>query len=197
MRPRARDLAPTALAFALALPGACGGSGSATVPTTAPVAAPQVRDVRSRLPSRYVGEKPALEGKVVLLRWWTDGCPFCEQSLPALAALGKDAADLVKIGVYHPKPPRAVEDDDVLAAAKRFGWPHAIAVDENWSSLETAWPPDRRRTATSITLLLDRQGRVRWSHPGPELHPSTDAEHVECAREFLALEAALATVLAE
>jgi hypothetical protein len=25
-----------------------------------------------------------LHGKVVLVRWWTDGCPFCSTSAPAL-----------------------------------------------------------------------------------------------------------------
>src|SRR6266481_4602893 len=54
----------------------------------------------------------SLRGRVVLVRWWTDGCHYCAATLPALETLRNRYADrgLVVIGVYHPKPPRAVSD---------------------------------------------------------------------------------------
>ncbi len=46
-----------------------------------------------------------LRGQVVLVRWWTDTCPFCASSAPALRALHDEYADrgLQLIGVFHPK----------------------------------------------------------------------------------------------
>src|SRR5687768_2173983 len=36
------------------------------------------------------GDKPLdTSGKVTLYRWWTDGCPHCEKTLPAVEALRK------------------------------------------------------------------------------------------------------------
>ena len=130
---------------------------------------------------------------MVLVRWWTDGCPFCERSLPALDALvGRESArGLVGVGVYHPKPPRAVDDAHVRATADRLAWTSAVAIDADWSALKAAWLDGAEREATSVTFLLDRAGRVRWVHPGPELHPSDDAAHADCARDFAELERAV------
>src|SRR5262245_34978171 len=52
-----------------------------------------------------------LHGKVVLVRWWTEGCHFCRTTLPAIEALEKreHRSDFVVVGVFHPKPePREV-----------------------------------------------------------------------------------------
>src|SRR3712207_6168809 len=49
-------------------------------------------------------------GKVTLYRWWTNGCPHCERTLPAVEALRKEfePKGLRVVAVYHPKPPRKV-----------------------------------------------------------------------------------------
>lgn len=151
------------------------------------------------LPQRSVGAAPTFDGHVALVRWWTDGCPFCERSLPALEALrARHAArGLIGIAVYHPKPPRALADDEVAAMARELDWNGFVLVDEDWSALRAAWLDAAERAATSVTFLLDRAGRVRFVHPGPELHPSDDALHADCARDFRALEAAVDALLTE
>lgn len=156
-------------------------------------------ELASALPDRWLDAKPELAGHVVLVRWWTDGCPFCERSLPALDALAtKHANDgVVAVGVYHPKPPREVSDASVRADAERLGWHGAVAIDADWSALKRAWLTGPEREATSVTFLLDRTGRVRFVHPGPEIHPIADpprgdeAQHAGCARDYAALEHAL------
>jgi thiol-disulfide isomerase/thioredoxin len=57
---------------------------------------------------------------VVLLRWWTEGCPFCTATAPALLSLQKEycAKGLEVIGVYHPKPPGKWNLHSVEAAVK-------------------------------------------------------------------------------
>ena len=49
-----------------------------------------------------------LKGNVVLVRWFTDTCPFCASSTPALRQLYDEYTDkgLKMIGVFHPKAGR-------------------------------------------------------------------------------------------
>jgi thiol-disulfide isomerase/thioredoxin len=138
-----------------------------------------------------------LRGKVVLLRWWTEGCDLCTATLPGLETLrkryGRDG--LVVIGVYHPKPPRAVSDRDILAFANRLGFRGPIAVDQRWSTLERYWLADHERGFTSVSFLLDRDGLIQWVQAGGEYHPSDDPKHARCDRDYRALEQELATLL--
>ncbi|MCH8244236.1 MAG: redoxin domain-containing protein, partial [Planctomycetes bacterium] len=68
-----------------------------------------------------------LGGKATLVRWWTDTCPSCAMSLPAIERLRKKFAKrgFQAFAVYHPKPPRDVAADDILRMAKAMeytGW---------------------------------------------------------------------------
>lgn len=137
----------------------------------------------------------SLRGHVVLLRWWTDGCAYCAASLPALEQVRtRHPDDLVVIGVYHPKPPRAISDQRVLAAAARLGFGGPIAVDEHWSTLERWWLDGADRSFTSVTFLLDRDGVIRWVHQGGDLHPGRPGQ--ACERDWRGLEQALDRALA-
>ena len=152
---------------------------------------------------RWIGTRPLtlerLRGKVVLLRWWTEDCHFCAQTLPVLERLReRDAADgLVVIGVYHPKPRRKVDDRHILEVARRLGFSPPIAVDEQWSTLERYWLAGHpERDWTSVSFLIDRDGVIRWVHGGGEYHPSRDPRHARCDLQYRGLETALATALA-
>jgi hypothetical protein len=147
---------------------------------------------------RWLRSKPLalerLQGKVVLIRWWTEGCHFCAATLPVLEDLRHDARyrDLVVIGVFHPKPPRAVSDQHVLATADRLGFKGPIAVDTKWATLERYWLDGHpERNWTSVSFLIDRDGIIRWVHGGGEYHPSDDPLHARCAVQYRDLERAL------
>jgi thiol-disulfide isomerase/thioredoxin len=142
----------------------------------------------------------SLHGKVVLVRWWTEGCHFCAATLPTLEKIReRDASkDLVVIGVYHPKPPRAVSDRHILSVANRLGFSGPIAVDREWKTLDRYWLDGHpERDWTSVSFLIDRNGLIRWVHGGGEYHPSDDPRHARCDVEYRDLEKALAAALAE
>jgi thiol-disulfide isomerase/thioredoxin len=153
--------------------------------------------------TRWIGAPLSLEqlrGKVVLLRWWTEGCHFCAATLPELEALRHTHADqgLVVIAVFHPKPPHEVSDRHILATAKKLGFAGAIAVDRDWATLDRYWLADHPdRNWTSVSFLIDRAGAIRWVHGGGEYHRSDDPAHARCAVQYHELEQALARVLAE
>jgi thiol-disulfide isomerase/thioredoxin len=123
-------------------------------------------------------EPEEFAGRVLILRWWTAGCPFCETSAPVLSDWAKQHAedDLTVIGIFHPKPPRRVKDQEVRELAGGLGLECLLAVDDDWSVLEKLWLKEKRRAYTSASLLVDRQGVVRAVHRGGYLTPEGSKE---------------------
>ena len=116
------------------------------------------------------------EGQVTLVRWFTDGCPHCAASLPALEELRATYADagLATLAVYHPKPPRETTAAEAEGHARDLGYGGPVATDGGWSKLQRLLPEAGRSRPTSASLLIDGAGAVRWSHPGPRLHASDE-----------------------
>jgi len=140
----------------------------------------------------------SLRGKVVLVRWWTEGCPYCATTLPALEQLEARYAErgLIVVGAYHPKPPREVSDRQILAAAMKLGFTGPVAFDGGWSTLERYWLGGHpERGWTSVSFLIDREGVIRWLHGGGEYHRSSDPRHATCDLEYRGLEKVLASTL--
>ena len=137
--------------------------------------------------------------RVVLYRWWTDGCPHCERTLPALERLRQKYGPrgLVVVAVYHPKPPRAVKDGPILAAAKALDYAGAIAVDGDWSELKKFYLSTGDRPATSASFLVDRSGVIRLVHPGPRFYPSDDTADAREDADYRRIERAVASMLDE
>src|SRR4030095_4111598 len=88
--------------------------------------------------TRWVRGEPQslqrLRGRVVLLRWFTEGCRFCEATLPGLEQLRERYAGRgrVVIGVFHPKPPRDLSDSHIRTVATRLGFAGPLAFDRDW-----------------------------------------------------------------
>lgn len=128
-------------------------------------------------------EAPSLEGlnwirgadriadAPLVVRWWTDTCPYCRRSASALKTLHERYADrgLVVVGVYHPKPVREVANERVIKSAGELGFAFPLAVDEDWSVLRRWWLDHGRRQFTSVTFLVDRDGTIRYVHAGGDL----------------------------
>lgn len=125
---------------------------------------------------------PDLKGKVVVVRWWTNGCALCSGSSEALQALAKKAP---LVSVYHPKPPRDVTPEQVKAWAKAAGIPGVLAVDRDWAVLKR-WTAGKKRDFTSLTFVLDGRGRIREVHGGGRL---TEKDAGELGRRIEALRA--------
>jgi thiol-disulfide isomerase/thioredoxin len=138
-------------------------------------------------------EKP----KLTLYRWWTDSCPYCEASLPALEQLRTkyEPKGLRIVAVYHPKPPRAVSDEEIRRAAIERGFNGRLAVDIDWSELRKAYFDRTQGRATSVSLLVDGDGIVRFVHPGPVYFPSKEDRFSRQNEDYEMLEGAIRTLL--
>jgi thiol-disulfide isomerase/thioredoxin len=135
------------------------------------------------------------KGSVTLYRWWTNECPFCKSTLPGLEKFREKYSEkgLKIAAVYHPKPPRAVTDSLILNAAKDIGYRGAIAVDADWSQLKKAFPGNRG--PTSISILVDKDGIIRFVHPGPDYFPSDQKETARQDEDYRLVEKAIEGLL--
>ncbi len=141
-----------------------------------------------------------LRGKVVLVRWWTDSCPYCRRSAPALNEFDARYArrGLVVIGMYHPKPiDRSITASEIRAAAQERGFGFPIAIDRGWSVLRDWWLDGGRRSATSVSFLIDRHGVIRHVHPGPAFHREVVRGDDQPSKDFVALDLMIDQVLGD
>ncbi len=140
-------------------------------------------------------------GRVLLVRFWTHTCEFCEASLPGLQELQEryGGQGLTVLGFWVPKPLGSKHTPaEVLRTLEEWGVTKLpIALDTQWQTLRDYWLEGGMRVATSASFLMDRKGVIRWLHPGPELHPEGGSGHEECARRYRDLEAAIRLLLAE
>jgi len=172
----------SALAAAVGvLLSARGGAGAAAVDDVAPTSAEEeaaARLVGTRPPewraSEWLNTPPLrlrdLAGKVLVVRWWTAGCPYCSASAPALRHLDDKyrSRGVVVIGMYHHKEEGPFDGAVYRDTAKKYGFRFPLAVDRDWRTLKS-WLGDVNTGFTSVTFVLDRKGVVRHVHPGGEI----------------------------
>jgi peroxiredoxin len=145
-----------------------------------------------------------LRGQVVLVRWWTETCPFCASSAPALRSIHEQYSPqgLTVIGVYHPKADRDAPLDiarvERAVEARELNFP--IAIDWDWRNgiLADWWLTGPKRPATSVTFLLDKSGIIQFVHPGMEYHDPNGIEgHSMCAADMVGIRSQIERLLAE
>ena len=139
-----------------------------------------------------------LRGRVVVVRFWTNTCPYCARSLPALESLAQEfrGRPVQFLGVYHSKPRHSERPwADATEKAREWGLTFPVAYDRGWRTVDDWWLQGRERVPTSPTFVIDPAGRIVHVHPGPELHPSSEPDHQECDRAFAALRQAIRQAL--
>jgi thiol-disulfide isomerase/thioredoxin len=135
-----------------------------------------------------------LRGRVVVVRFWTTGCGWCEKSLPALQKLSQElrGQPVTFVGAFHGKP--ASSEPDLTRprqAIREWNITYPLAIDRDWRTLRAWWLEPGHRHATSVTFVIGKDGRVVHVHPGPVYFPSDDPDDAEANRDYLALRAAI------
>ncbi|MHC4941292.1 MAG: peroxiredoxin family protein [Planctomycetota bacterium] len=153
---------------------------------------------------RWIDPPGATEGKVVLVRWWTTGCPLCTNSAPAIAELKrKHGAALEVRAIFHEKVAgRELPDEDLKEIAEDMGLPGVLGRDPGWSVLRRWWLDAGGRSFTSVTFVLGKGGRIRQIHTGGEFHaprhaPACLYDPERCADEYRAIDRAIGVLAAE
>ena len=145
-----------------------------------------------------------LKGKVVLVRWFTDTCPFCASSAIALRSLHEEYANsgLTLIGVFHPKDGRddPLDIDRVQRVIKARDFQFPVAIDWKWrtGTLKDWWLTGPKRPATSVTFILDKSGIIQFVHPGMEYHDDNGTKlHKMCSDDMVRIRAVIERLVAE
>ena len=108
-----------------------------------------------------------LRGRVVLVDFWTYGCYNCRNTLPALKRWDTSYREqgLTIIGVHTPEFDREKELKNLREQVRSLGIRYPVVTDNNqesWNAYNIqAWP---------TVLILDKQGRIRWTHIGEGMY---------------------------
>jgi thiol-disulfide isomerase/thioredoxin len=154
--------------------------------------------------SDWQGSEPlslaALRGRVVVVRFWTVGCPHCEATMPALQRLSEElrGEPVTFIGAFHAKPAGAARDmTEPAAVARGWGVTFPLALDGDWRTLRSWWLGGPHRHASSATFVIGKGGEVRHVHPGGSFYPSDDPSEARENRDYLAVREAILAAVAE
>ena len=154
-------------------------------------------------PLKWMNSQPLklneLADKVALIRWWTETCPFCAASAPALNEFHDTFKDkgLVVIGMYHPKPPGPRPQKALEKAVKQLGFAFPIALDMDWGTLRQYWLAKGGHRWTSVSFLIDKGGKIRYIHPGGEYYKGVDETWKDAQRDYDELKAMIEKLIAE
>ena len=112
-----------------------------------------------------------LRGRVVLVDFWTFGCYNCRNTLPAIKNWDARYREqgLTIVGVHSPEfaEERKLENVRREVAELKIRYPVVTDTDyATWRAYDVAaWP---------TIFVLDKSGRVRWTHVGEGAYDETE-----------------------
>lgn len=129
-----------------------------------------------------------LKGRVIVMHWWTDGCPPCVDNLSFMSKLqqryGPQGA--VVVTVYFPNPRKEVALDGLRAAAQILSLNLPTAVDGDWSLRKRYHISEAELGSLIGTVIIDAEGRIRAVQGGDLISPAA-AERIDGAvRDLIA-----------
>lgn len=108
-----------------------------------------------------------LRGRVVIVDFWTFGCYNCRNTLPTLKGFDETYREkgLTVIGVHSPEFEREKKVENVRRETSALGIKYPVVTDNDYATWNAygveAWP---------TIVILDKQGRVRYTHIGEGLY---------------------------
>jgi len=141
-----------------------------------------------------------LKGRVVLVRFWTNGCPFCVKSLPAMQQLADEfrGKPVTIIGAYHSKPFKSERPwKQAVDTANKWGVKFPLAYDRQWKTVFGWWLKGHKRKATSASFVIDAEGKFAHVHAGPVFYPSEKAYDKQENEDFIQIRRAIKSALAK
>ena len=115
----------------------------------------------------------SLHGRVVLIEFWTFACYNCRNTLPTIKKWDAQYRDkgLTIVGVHTPELDYERNIDNLRREVASLGIKYPVVTDNDYTTWKAynveAWP---------TVVLLDKQGRVRWTHVGEGYYDETEGE---------------------
>ena len=150
-------------------------SGAHVIPSrslTEDTKAPTAPEISS---GQWINSEPltlkSLHGRVVLIEFWTFACYNCRNTLPSLTKWDAQYRDkgLTIIGVHTPELDFERDIEKLRREVAGLGIRYPVVTDQDYSTWKAygveAWP---------TLFVLDKQGRVRWTHTGEGYYDETE-----------------------
>ena len=108
---------------------------------------------------------------MVLIEFWTFACYNCRNTLPTVKKWDAQYRDkgLTIVGVHTPETDLENNVDDLRRQVAALGIKYPVVTDNDYSTWKAygveAWP---------TLFLLDKQGRVHWTHVGEGAYDETE-----------------------
>ena len=112
-----------------------------------------------------------LHGRVVVLEFWTFACYNCRNTLPTVKKWDAQYRDkgLTIIGVHTPELDYERNVDNLRKEVAALGITYPVVTDNDYATWQAykveAWP---------TLFVLDKEGRVRWTHVGEGAYNETE-----------------------
>jgi thiol-disulfide isomerase/thioredoxin len=145
------------------------GSTATLVPETKSTLAPELA------PGTWINSEPltlkSLRGRVVLVEFWTFGCYNCRNTLPAVKAWDAQYREkgLTVVGVHSPEFDEEKNLESVRREVASLGIQFPVVTDNDYATWRAydveAWP---------TIFVLDKLGRIRWTHVGEGKYDETE-----------------------
>lgn len=118
-------------------------------------------------PGEWINSEPLrlkdLRGRVVLIEFWTFGCYNCRNTLPFVKRWDDRYHDkgFTVIGVHSPELDNERKLENVRREVASLEIRYPVVTDNDYKTWRAygveAWP---------TIFLLDKKGRIRWTHVG-------------------------------
>ena len=143
--------------------------------------APEFKGLANWINSDPIKSMKQLRGKVVLIDFWTYSCINCIRTLPHVQSWHKRYAEdgLVVLGIHAPEFDFEKKFNNVKKAVKQYGLTYPIALDNGFK----LWRSYRNRYWPAF-YLIDKQGKVRYTHFGEGRYNETEKNIVQLLEEI-------------
>ncbi|HEY7785083.1 MAG TPA: peptide-methionine (R)-S-oxide reductase MsrB [Pyrinomonadaceae bacterium] len=126
-------------------------------------------------PGMWINSEPltmkGLHGRVVLVEFWTFGCYNCRNALPYVKRWHERYHDkgLTVVGVHSPEFESEKKIDSLKQQVAALGIRFPVITDNDYATWNAynvaAWP---------TLFVVDKSGRIRWSHVGEGAYEKTE-----------------------
>ena len=148
------------------------GSGA---PLDAEVAGSQAPAAAEFAPGDWINSEPLtlkdLRGRVVLVEFWTFGCYNCRNTLPDIKKWDARYREkgLTIVGVHSPEFAEEQKVENVRREVAELDIRYPVVTDNDYATWRAydvaAWP---------TIFVLDKSGRIRWTHVGEGAYEETE-----------------------
>ncbi len=143
--------------------------------------APEIKGLANWINSDPIKSMKQLRGKVVLIDFWTYSCINCIRTLPHVQTWHKRYSEdgLVVLGIHAPEFDFEKKFNNVKKAVEQYGLTYPIALDNGFK----LWRSYRNRYWPAF-YLIDKQGKVRYTHFGEGRYNETEKNIVQLLEEI-------------